>query len=122
MLIKLAQLKNLEAPLSKLMDQHVPVKTSFKLSKVLKQVASELQDLEESRQKLIKTYGELNEEAQTISITDPAKLIDFQKEYSELLNVEIELNYDPLSIEALGDSLELSVSEVVQLSVLFKDE
>lgn len=121
MQITLSELKSIETPLSKLMEQKLPLKTSFKLSKVLKQIANELQALEEARQKLIRQYGEVEEETQSITIKDEAKLLQFQKEFSDFLKEEVELAFEPISIDLLGEDCNLSVSEVTLLSVLFED-
>jgi hypothetical protein len=119
MKLRLLDIKNLEVPLSNLINQRLPLKTSFKLSKVIKEISDNLQLVEEQRQKLIKEYGELNEEDQSITITDPEKLATFQNEYNEFLKDEIDLNYEPISIEELGPDVNLTLSEVTTISILF---
>lgn len=121
MQISLFELKTLEEPLSRLINQRLSVKVSYRLSKMLKKISSELQALEEHRQTLIKEYGTLSEDGQSISITDPEKLKEFQTQFKELLDEEITLDYQPLSIESIGDDIDLSVQDVAALSVLFTD-
>ena len=116
----LAELKGMETPLTKLLEQEIPVKSSFKLSKVLRDISKELSVLEDSRQNLIRQYGEVQENGST-TITDPENLASFQSEFGDLLNEEVTFEYDPISIDLLGDNLNLTVAEVTVLSGLFEE-
>jgi hypothetical protein len=117
--ITLSELKGMEIPLTKLLEQHLPVKTSFRLSKVLREISKEIQDLEDQREKLIRQFGEVD--GSSISIKDPAKLLAFQQEFGDLLKEEVEFDYSPISIESLGENVNLTVAEITVLSVLFTD-
>lgn len=117
--VTLVELKGMEAPLTKLLEQKLPIKCSYKLSKILKLISKELGDLEDARQTLIRTHGEVSEDS--ITITDSDKLLAFNQEFSDLLKEEVEFDYDPISIDMLGDNTELTVAEVTVLSVLFED-
>ncbi len=117
--VTLAELKGMEAPLTKLLEQKLPIKCSYKLSKILKLISKELGELEDSRQTLIRNYGEVAEDS--ITITDPAKLQAFNQEFGDLLKEEIELVCEPIGVDTLGDNTELTVAEVTVLSVLFED-
>jgi len=117
--LTLSELKGMEQPLTKLLDQQLPVKVGFKLSKVLKEFSKELGELEEQRQKLIRQYGEADENQ--ITITDPEKLEKFHTEFNDLLKEEITFEYSPINIDLLGD-VDMPVSEIAVLSVLFTDE
>lgn len=116
--LTLSELKGMEQPLTKLLEQQISVKAGFKLSKILKDFSKELGELEDQRQKLIRQYGETVDNQ--ITITDPKKLEKFHEEFGELLKEEIAFEYDPISIDLLGD-VNLTVAEVTVLSVLFAD-
>jgi hypothetical protein len=122
MKVTLAEIKALEIPLTAFLKEKLPLKASYRLSKVLKQISSELADLESERQKLIREYGDVDETNNEIAIKDEAKLIQFRIEFTELLKEEIELNYDPISLSELGDNIQLTLADMTYLSVLFKDD
>jgi hypothetical protein len=119
--VKLGILKAIEEPLIKLVKLELPIKTSYKLSKILKKIGQELADLEEERVKLVKKYGDQDDEAQSIQVTDPAKYEEFAKEFGELLQEEITLEIDPIPIDMLGDSVTFSPAELAALEMLFTD-
>ncbi len=121
MKLTLAELKALEIPLTNFLKEKLPLKASYRLSKVLKQISSELGDLEQERQKLIRQYGEVDTEAGEISIKEEAKLNQFRLEFSELLKEEVELNFEPIALDDLG-SVELTLADMTFLSVLFKED
>jgi len=118
--LTLTELKSMEQPLTKLLEEKLPAKVGFKLSKVLKDFSKELSELETQREKLIREYGELSEESNQISITSPEKLESFHKEFGDLLKEEITFDYNPISIDLL-DNTQLTVAEMAVLSVLFTD-
>jgi hypothetical protein len=120
--VKLGILKAIEEPLIKLVKLELPIKTSYKLSKILKKIGQELADLEEERVKLVKKYGDQDDEAQSIQVKDPEKYEEFAKEFGELLQEEITLEIDPIPIDMLGDAVTFSPAELAALEMLFKDE
>jgi hypothetical protein len=116
--LTLSELKGMEQPLTKLLEQQISVKAGFKLSKILKNFSKELGEIEDQRQKLIRQYGETVDNQ--ITITNSENLEKFHNEFSELLKEEITFEYDPMSIDLLGD-VNLTVAEIAVLSVLFTD-
>ena len=121
MQITLYELKNLEEPLSRLINQRLPIKVAYRLSKMLTKVTKELSTLETHRQALIKEFGDVSEDGQSIAITDPEKLKLFQEQFMELLQENIELNYEPVSIQLISDDVDLTVQDIALLSPLFTD-
>lgn len=118
--LTLAELKGMEAPLTRLLEQQLPIKASYRLSKILRLISKELTELENHRKDLIRNLGEVLENGD-VTISNPENLQKFQDEFTELLKEAVEFDYAPLSIEALGENLTLTVAEVSQLSVLFTD-
>jgi hypothetical protein len=116
--LTLAELKGMESSLTKLLDQQLAVKISYRLSKVLRLISKELTDIEDHRRRLIREHGTELADG-NVTITDPEKLKLFQDEFNELLRETITLDFDPIAIDDLGDSLTLTVADVTVLSVLF---
>ena len=67
-------------------------KDSYRFNRFVKKLASFGEDFEEVRVKLIKKYGEKDEQGNfSISADDTEKVKDFQIKFNELLNIEFEI-------------------------------
>jgi hypothetical protein len=103
--------------LNKLVDLPLPAKSSYKFVKIMRKFNDELKIMEEERQKMINKYGK--EKDGTVTVEDENK-DSFLKEFGELLETQIEVDWDPISVDALGD-VELSVAEITKIQFLFRD-
>lgn len=103
--------------LNKLVDLSLPAKSSYKFVKIMRKFNDELKMLEEERQKLINKYGE--EKDGVVSVDEQNKQT-FLKEFGDLLETQIEVDWEPISVDALG-SVELSVAEITKIQFLFRD-
>lgn len=112
MKVTLAQIKNSEIVLAKLLNAELPIQVSFRLSKLIKRINEELVEFESSRQKLFEKYGEQQADS-TIKIKD-----EFQKEFlsqiNALLGEQIELPDVKVSISEISD-LKFSAIEMAAL-------
>ena len=67
-------------------------KDSYRFNRFVKKLTSFGEDFEEVRVKLIKKYGEKDEQGNfSISADDTEKVKDFQIKFNELLNIEFEI-------------------------------
>jgi hypothetical protein len=67
-------------------------KDSYRFNRFVKKLTSFGVDFEEVRTKLIKKYGEEDEQGNfSIPVDDTEKVKDFQTEFNELLNIEFEI-------------------------------
>jgi hypothetical protein len=106
--------------LAKLLVSEVPMKTAFKLKKVSKSLDDALKDYDSTRMQSIKKFADLDEDGNpksdannnAIFLTDESRM-EFAKELSELLDVEIDFN--KISVDELGEKLMLSA---VDLTIL----
>jgi hypothetical protein len=120
--ITLAEIKSLETSLGKMFNKDVNIKIAYRLGKLLKKLSEEMKALEENRVKLVKKYGVEDEKTKQISVPqDNAQ--DFHKEFNELMQVEIEVDFEPIPLEQFGD-IELSASDVLRLDgkIILGDE
>jgi hypothetical protein len=101
--------------LNKLIDEPLPTKISYKFMKLLNVLNGEVKLVEDQRLKLVKQYSEDG------SIVSDEKKEQFLKEFSTFLDVEIEVDWEPLNIDTLGDNLKLSVVDLAKLHYLFKE-
>jgi hypothetical protein len=114
MKVKLIDIYSSVSSLNKLMEQPLSAKISFKLMKLLNAINDEVKLIEEQRMKLVKKYAE-----DGITVSD-SKRDEFLKEFSEFLNEEVDMAWEPISIETLGD-LQLSVAELTRVQYLFTE-
>lgn len=101
MKVKLATVYSAKASFDKLLEKEFPVQTAYKLSKMARKINEEFTILEESRMKLVKKYGESDEQSTRVP---PEKLAEFVDEFNKLLLEEIEIDVSPISIADFGDS------------------
>jgi len=127
MKIKLGSLNNVLDSLNKLIDKEINIKTSYKLSKLFKQLANEYNIFEENRMKLINKYAEkdeignvrVNMENNSVFIIDNNKE-KFNKEINELVNIEVEIFIEKIRLDDLGD-IKVSPRDLFNLDFLFEE-
>jgi len=113
MKVTLAEVKSLEASLGKLFDKDVNIKIAYRLSSLIKKLSEELSILEENRIKLVKQYGVEDEKTKAVSVP-PDKSQDFYNAFNELMQIEIEIDFEPIPLKDLGE-IELSASDMMKL-------
>lgn len=116
---KMYEIKQMKDPLTKLIEKEIPVNTAFRLNKLIKAIDEFLTEIEEYRVKLINQYGVKNEEANQIEVP-PKKMKDFSKEMNDLLNEEVEIDFQPININMFGEDLRLSTKDLMILEKLFE--
>lgn len=102
--------------LTKVLDLELPINLSYKLMKVVNVLNTELKTIEEQRVKLVKKYSKNNE----INVSEENKQ-DFLKDFSTLLDEEIDINWEKMSIELFGDDLKLSINDLTKIFYLFSE-
>jgi len=117
MKVSLFEIYSSVSVLNKLVDLALPAKSSYKFVKIMKKFNEELKMMEDERQKLINKYGE--EKEGTVIVLDGNRET-FLKEFGDLLETQIDVDWDPISIDSLGN-VELSVAEITKIQFLFRD-
>ena len=114
----LNQLLNCRGSLAKLAQKDVPIRVAFRLSKLIKMVEKELVSFEEMRAKLLAKY----EIPPGGKIEDQEKQEKFNKEFIELLNMEVELDFEPVLLSELGTGeINLSTFDIAVLVPFLKE-
>jgi hypothetical protein len=119
LIFTLGELKSIEESLRKITTLSLPVKVSYRLSKCLTKISKELGFLEEQRMNLVRKYGTAVEETGEIKVTTE-NMPDFVKEYNELLQEELRIEFSPISLDSV-ENLELTPLDMVQLEKFFKE-
>ena len=120
MKITLGQLGAALPSLQKLAQLDLPVKIAFRISRFLKQAETEGQTLATIRSRLLKEFGEPMKESGQFRVL-PDKIDDFKAELEKLQSEEIEFNFQPISLENLGDIF-LSAQDLLVLDFLFENK
>lgn len=113
MKIKVGELKVIGEGLSEILGKELPVKPSYWLARIATKLDSELRAFEKARVNLVIKYARKDEKGNPIVKKDkdgkPTRDYDvpdmdaFNKEYDELAEQEIEININPIKLDALGD-------------------
>jgi hypothetical protein len=113
MTVTLGTIRAAEPALKKLLTTELPIGTSFKLSKLVKIVDENLQHYENERVKLVKKFGKADDQG-NINV-QPDQMDEFLKGITELHAISVELPYEPVSVESLGE-VKMSAVDAAQLT------
>ena len=117
MKLTLGDIRVMKDPMIKLLDDTLPIKVAWKLTKLVKVFDKELAEIEEFRISLIKKLGVQDDEG-SIKVPED-KMSDFIDEFNELLLTEIDVDFEPIDIEQLGESLSISTKDLISLDKIF---
>jgi len=125
--LKLGELNIVLDSLNKLIDKEISIKTSYKLSKLTKRLIDEHSIYEKNRMKLINKYAEkdadnniiINKEDNSTTVIGENK-INFNKEFTELINIEMELEFEKIKLDDLGE-ISISPRDLLYLNFLFDE-
>jgi predicted ATP-dependent protease len=120
MQVKIETLINVMGSLGNLGKMVLPIKTAHKLSKLTKMVNEELKTYDESRQKLVQKYKTDDPEDKGMVKIKPECVEEFNKEYKELVEIEVELNWEPMTYSELGD-ITISAVDLNALELFIKE-
>lgn len=82
-------------------NKELPAVTAWKLAKAVRILEPEFKSYEDTRIKLVKQYGEQDEEGNWQVIRE--KNNDFQEEVTEVLQQEVVVDLELISLEALSE-------------------
>jgi hypothetical protein len=118
MKVKLVEVYNSVSVMNKILDAELPASVAFKLTKLLKSLNDEIKSIEDQRVKLVSKHGQKDENG-SVSVSESNKE-EFIKEFSELLSTEIEIEWEPVSVEKF-DGLNLSANDLLKVGFLFSE-
>lgn len=118
--VKISELIDNTEVLQKLSRTSLKAKTAWQVARILKAADKEVQEFNETRMNLIKKYGEKDESNELITDESgnckivPEHLVDFTKELNELVNTEVEINANKVTINDL-ENIDFTPGDMVQL-------
>jgi hypothetical protein len=120
MQIKYSQLTNIINSIKKLSSKELPIQTSIKLAKLLKQLNLENEIFANEYRKLFDKYAEKDEKGnikfeKNNAITLKKETIDeFKIKYNELMDYSFNVDFSPISISELKD-IQISADDLIVL-------
>lgn len=130
MIVTLGQITDAEPALKTLSGLRLPIKSSYRIAKLLRTAQAELEIFRERRNDIIKELGEDRpttgaERAQTgldtITSVKAEKLAEFFQRETELRDIKVPLDWEPLEASIL-DGQSLTPGEVLALEPFLKAE
>ncbi len=118
--LTLGDLKMKEASLGNLLNTKLPVKASYRMSKLSKIIINELKELEEQRVKLVEKYGEKTDQGFAIKPDNAEMWKAFHDDYKELLKEEVALSFIPVLLNDIPDNV-LSAIDMMHLSEFIEE-
>ena len=118
--VKISDLLNGTEALKKLAETQLKAKLAWQVGRILKAADTEIQSFNDTRMDLIKKYGEKDENGELITDEKgnckvmPDGIENFSNELNELINSEVEINANKISIDSLEDK-EFTPAEMSQL-------
>ena len=108
----LGQLVSAEPALAELAKQRLPAKVAYQIARLSRKAGEETKHFHDSRDAAIK---ELGEEKDGQVVVKPSNIGAFVLRLNELASIEVELDAQPVAIEALGD---ISAADLLALGPL----
>lgn len=119
MKLTLGEIYGLTRGLQKITNKELPIRVSYRICKFMTLCAVEMEILEKSRVKLVDKYAAPDEENKEKQVSEENRT-KFQEEFSTLLQEEVEIEFEPILIDDLGD-ISLSTNDVISMQKIFKE-
>lgn len=120
MKLQLKDLLEAKESYDELMDTKMPPAMAYRVMKAGRVIDREIKDFEEARNKSVKDIGEYDAEAETYTV-QPNKVAEFAAALDVLLDQDVELDIQPVSMEMLENGLdEVSPRVLADLWFIFE--
>lgn len=115
MKITMMRILSIREDLDALFAKDIPIKASWKISKFIRQVETEYNDFEKNRMKILEKYMD-----KEIGKVPDEKKDSLRDDMENLLDVEVELDIDPIDIKELGD-ISVPPLSLAKMYFMFKE-
>lgn len=106
--------------LTKMNDLKFPARAMFYIQKNLNYLIVLAREIDDARTKILERYGTLKEDGERYEI-EKELIPEFQKELSDLFDIEQEVKYYPIKLDWLGN-IELSSDQYKVLDLMIEEE
>lgn len=124
--VTIADILNSEVVLRKLTQQNFKARLAWQITRILKNMETEIQNFHDARNGLIQKYGELDEHGHLIiddkgnSHIRKEELATFNKEMEELLSAKVDINGEKIKLEDL-ENCDFTPQEMSLLEALIEE-
>ena len=122
MKLTLAEIRWMQRGLSTITQMTLPIRVSYRLSKLLNFCNNELNIIEKSREELIKKYGTQVPNRPGELQVSPENEDKFREEFAQLLLEEVETDFEPIKISEFGEDMKISPAELASLSKILGED
>ena len=125
--LTLGQIASMNEIMGKIMEKPFPASMTFKIARLARELAKEIQTFEEARAQIAKKYGKKNENGELEVSEDgkvsiPPELIDAcNADFTALINTEIELGVSKIPLSTF-DNIELTPREMMLIEPIIDEE
>lgn len=122
--MKIRKLVEATPALREIANQRLPMKTLYRVTRLIREIQPQLDFYDEQYQKLIMEYCTEDEGAFLLPVGSKT---DFENALNELFDLDVEVNIEPVSIpENEAENLRLSYNDICALEgfieITFKEE
>jgi hypothetical protein len=114
----LGEIRQMKDPLVMLIGKDLPIKSAWRLNKLIKVFNKELGDIEEFRKVLIEKLDTTGADKDGVVTVPKDKMEQFVEEFGELLQTEIDVEFEPIDIDSVAD-IQISAKELMFLDKIF---
>lgn len=116
--LKMIELINGAEALKKINEQILPMRAAFQLARIIREVQKEYDAFDLARKKLFEMYGKVEENG-SYKI-EKENIEDFNKEINSLLEVNVQLNVEPVMLEDL-ENVNITPQDILYLEKFIKE-
>ena len=125
--LTLGQIASMNEIMGKIMEKPFPANMTFKIARLARELAKEIQTFEEARVKIAEKYGKKNENGELDVSTDgkvsipPEKISACNQDFKELIATEVEINASKIPLAAF-ENVELTPREMMLIEPIIDEE
>lgn len=112
MKIKLGEIVSQLENIRNLLENKLPVKVAYRLNKLSKKLDSELKSYNETKNAIVLELAKDLPDPTRITEENPVELAEYNKKHKELLEEEVEIDFEKIKVEELGEVV-VSPNELV---------
>jgi len=122
MKLTLAEIRWMQRGLTTITSMPLPIRISYKLSKLINFFNEEMAAMEQARTDLIKKLSVENPEKPGELRVTSENEEKFREEFSQLLQEEVNIDFTPIRLKELGEDIKISPVELYSLSKIINDD
>ena len=122
MKLTLSEIRWMQKGLSTITQLSLPIRISYKLSKLLNFCNEELINIEKAREGLVKKLGTVIPDKPGELQVTPENADKFRNEFAQLLQEEVEIDFTPIKIGDLGEDIKIPPVELASLSKILEED